>query len=88
MRRYTEVILGAYDVSQLVLYDNQSLFYRYSQNMSTAKTFQFALTLLTVTLRGKYIRLLLRVYKEGVCFGGTNGIQLVVSVSKTSTFDT
>ena len=57
-------------------YVNQSLFYRYPQNMSTAKTFQFALTLLTVTLRGKYIRLLLRVYKEGVCFCGINGIQL------------
>ena len=79
VKRYTVIILSRYAVLQLVLLrSSEKYFYRYPRNMSIARIFHFALTV--VTVRGKYqnILLLLRVYNLRVCFCSTNKIQLVL----------
>ena len=79
VKRYTVIIWSRYAVLQLGLRSSEKhFFYRYPRNMSIARTFHFAL--IVVTVRGKYqnILLLLRVYNLDVCFCSTNKIQLVL----------
>ena len=80
VKRHTVIIWSRYAVLQLGLRSSEKhFFYRYPRHMSIARTFHFAL--IVVTVRGKYqnILLLLRVYNLDVCFCGTNKIQLVLS---------
>lgn len=79
VKRYTVIIWSRYAMLQLGLRSSEKhFFYRYPRNMSIARTFHFAL--IVVTVRGKYqnILLLLRVYNLDVCFCSTNKIQLVL----------
>ena len=73
VKRYTVIIWSRYAMLQLGLRSSEEhFFYRYRRNMSIARTFHFAL--IVVTVRGKYqnILLLLRVYNLDVCFCSTN----------------